>query len=55
MEALFMVGLTGDEIQDLLWLVGEPEDHYGDPEHPLRTVKEKLENALTTVESAGGC
>jgi hypothetical protein len=57
MEALFTVELTGDEISELLDIVGsyEPESHYGDPDHPLRTVQVKLDAALTTVESAGGC
>lgn len=40
-----LVDLTRDEIEELFWLIGEPEDHYGDPNHPLISAKRKLEKA----------
>jgi hypothetical protein len=37
--------LTQEEAEELRWLIGDPEDHYGDPYHPLRTLKKKLINS----------
>lgn len=36
------IRLTEEEAAELRWVIGDPEDHYGDPDHPLRTIKAKL-------------
>lgn len=59
MEALFTVELTGDEIMFLHGLLGEfTDDVVRDGFEPVpesQTALDKLDAALTVVESAGGC
>lgn len=38
-----IVDLTEEEVGELLDTLGDPEDHYGDPGHPARSAKRKLQ------------